>query len=286
MFTDVAGHRASGSAGASGFTDIRRVTETGSTNDDLIRLAEDGAPEGVVLVADHQTAGKGRLGRAWSAPPGSSLLASVLLRPPSAVAGVVTMAASVALTQAVGDVAGVTPRVKWPNDLVWPGDGSATDRKLAGILAEAAWPHGANIAAGWQEPAPAERVVVVVGTGVNVNWPSELPAELADSAIALNHLAGRDIDRERLLTAYLGCLHALYEPLIETGRADAVVAEWREVSATLGRSVRVDLGSEVIEGTAVNVTNDGRLEIVEGSGERRVLATGDVIHVRPSASAG
>jgi BirA family biotin operon repressor/biotin-[acetyl-CoA-carboxylase] ligase len=231
-------------------------------------------------VTDHQTAGKGRLGRTWSAPPGSSLLASVLLRPPSAVAGTVTMAAAVAMAGAAGDAAGVTVRVKWPNDLVWPGDGSTADRKLAGILAEAAWPAASNIAAGWREPEPGERVVVVVGTGVNVNWPEELPADLTETATALNHLAGREIDRELLLAAYLRRLDALYSPLVATLGPDVVLVPWREVSATLGRRVRVDLGSEVVEGMAVDITADGRLEVEEPSGTRRVLATGDVVHLR------
>jgi BirA family transcriptional regulator, biotin operon repressor / biotin---[acetyl-CoA-carboxylase] ligase len=280
MFTVVAGERASGPLGVGRFTDVRWVPETASTNDDLIRLAEDAAPEGIVLVTDHQTAGKGRLGRTWSAPPGSSLLASVLLRPPSTVAGLVTMAAAVAMAEAVSDVAGVAARVKWPNDLVWPGDGSAADRKLAGILAEAAWPPGANIAAGWREPAPSDRVVVVVGTGVNVNWPSEPPLELSEIAVALNHLAGREIDRRDLLAAYLGRLEEVYGPLVEQRQPEIVLARWRSASATLGRFVRVDLGSEVVEGRAVDVTVDGRLEVEHASGTRRVLATGDVIHLR------
>jgi BirA family biotin operon repressor/biotin-[acetyl-CoA-carboxylase] ligase len=190
------------------------------------------------------------------------------------------MVAAVAMTEAVDFAAGVMVRVKWPNDLVWPGDGSAADRKVAGILAEAAWPVGSNIAAGWQEPAPAERVVVVVGTGVNVNWPDELPAELAETATALNHLAGRKIEREQLLSAYLRGLDALYGSLVDTLLPDAVIARWRAGSATLGRRVRVDLGSEVIEGRAVDVTADGRLEVEMTSGDRRILATGDVVHLR------
>jgi BirA family biotin operon repressor/biotin-[acetyl-CoA-carboxylase] ligase len=256
--------------------------ETGSTNDDMMRLAEDGAPEGLVLVTDHQTSGKGRLGRTWTAPSGSSLLASVLLRPPAAVAGTVTMAAAVAMTDAVASVAGVTARVKWPNDLVWPGDGTAADRKLAGILAEAAWPAGANIAAGWREPSPDERVVVVVGTGVNVNWPSSLPADLAETATALNHVAGKDVDRERLLSAYLSGLDRLYTDLVERRDPEIVLGRWREVSATLGRPVRVDAGGAVVEGEAVDVTDDGRLVLATMDGERRVFASGDVVHLRPA----
>src|SRR3954452_9704987 len=122
------------------FGDVRWVDETGSTNADALALARQGAPEGIVLVADHQTAGRGRQGRTWEAPAGASLLTTILLRPPAAVAGLVTMAVALAASDAVADVAGFEPRLKWPNDLVWPGDGSAPARKLAGILAEADWP--------------------------------------------------------------------------------------------------------------------------------------------------
>ena len=100
------------------FTDVRWVATTGSTNADAMALARDGAPEGVVVVADHQSAGRGRRDRSWVAPPGGSLLVSVLLRPPSAVAGAVTMAAGLAMAEAVDEVAGVSAGLKWPNDLV------------------------------------------------------------------------------------------------------------------------------------------------------------------------
>ncbi|MGH9244853.1 MAG: biotin--[acetyl-CoA-carboxylase] ligase [Acidimicrobiales bacterium] len=280
----MAGDRARSRLAGTRFADIRWVSETGSTNADLMALAGDGAAEGIVLVADHQTAGRGRLGRQWVAPPGSGLLVSVLLRPPAAVAAVMTMAASTALAEAIDDVAGVPARLKWPNDLVWPGDGSAPDRKLAGVLAEADWPARANIAAGWQEPPPTKRVVVVVGAGVNVSWPSEPSGgELADTATSLGALAGREIDREDLLGAYLAALEPAYAELIGTLDVAAFVGRWRDRSATIGRRVRIDVGAEVLEGMAVDVTGDGRLVVENDDGDRRVLAVGDVEHLRPRA---
>src|SRR3954465_2828889 len=114
---------------ATRFADVRWVAETGSTNADALALARQGAPEGIVLVADHQTAGRGRQGRTWEAPRGASLLVTVLLRPRAGVAGLTTMAVAVAAAEGVDDVAGFAPRIKWPNDLVWPGDGSGPDRK-------------------------------------------------------------------------------------------------------------------------------------------------------------
>ncbi|MGH9135518.1 MAG: biotin--[acetyl-CoA-carboxylase] ligase, partial [Acidimicrobiales bacterium] len=198
------------------FVDVQRVVETGSTNSDLLALARQGAPEGTVLVADHQTAGRGRMGRTWEAPPGSSLLVSVLLRPPVEVADLVTMVAGLAMADAVGPEV----RLKWPNDLV------IDDRKLAGLLAEADW------SGGGQSPA------VVVGIGVNVAWAPE-------GAVACGG------DREELLASFLTALDARYGELVATGDRAAVLAAWRTRSATLGRRVRVQRGGGEIEGTAV-----------------------------------
>jgi BirA family biotin operon repressor/biotin-[acetyl-CoA-carboxylase] ligase len=257
------------------------VAETGSTNADLMELGRQGEPEGIVLVADHQTAGRGRAGRSWTAPPGAGLLLSLLLRPPAAVLELTTTAVAVAAAVAVERVAGFSPRLKWPNDLVWPGDGSAPDRKLAGILAEADWPASANISAGWRPPAPGERAVVVVGIGLNVAWPDDLPEELADVAVALNHVVATPVDREDLLIALLSELGPRYEALV-AGDRTSLLAEWRARSATLGRRVRIDLGTDDVEGTAVDVTDDGHLVIETLEGQRRTFAVGDVVHLRPA----
>jgi BirA family biotin operon repressor/biotin-[acetyl-CoA-carboxylase] ligase len=251
------------------FGDVRWVPETGSTNADAMALLREGAPEGVVLVADHQTAGRGRRGRTWEAPSGSGLLVSILLRPPAAVVDACTMAVGVAAAQAVGEVAGFTPRLKWPNDLVWPGDGSADDRKLAGILAEADRPGGL-----------AGRVGVVVGIGLNVTWPTELPPELVDVAVAINHVTGQEVDREDLLIALLRHLEHWYAPLVATSDLGPLREAWRAASATLGRQVRVELGSEVVEGLAVDVTEEGHLVVQTPAGDRRTISAGDVVHLR------
>jgi BirA family biotin operon repressor/biotin-[acetyl-CoA-carboxylase] ligase len=263
------------------FADVRWVAATGSTNADAMALARNGVAEGVVVVADHQTAGRGRRDRTWVAPPGGSLLLSVLLRPPAGVAGAVTMATGVALAEAVEEVAGVSPGLKWPNDLVVGGEGG--DRKLAGILAEADWPASATSSAGWRQPAIHERVVVVVGVGLNVCWPTDDDAirDVADGAVALNWLASPvdHLDRVDLLVAFLRRLDERYEQLL-TGGSDVVMDEWRRRSATLGRRVRVELGADEVEGTAVDVTPEGHLVVETPGGERRTLAIGDVVHLR------
>jgi BirA family biotin operon repressor/biotin-[acetyl-CoA-carboxylase] ligase len=270
MVTGVPGGRARSALGAGPgqrFADVRWVAETGSTNADAMALAREGAPEGIVLVADHQTAGRGRAGRTWTAPPGAGLLLSILLRPPAAVVDLTTMAVAVAAAAAIESVAGFAPRLKWPNDLVWPGDGSVPDRKLAGILAEADW------------SIDGEAVVVVVGIGINVAWPDDLPAELADIAVAINHVTDVLVDREALLVELLSELGPRYTALLAGDRA-GLLDEWRDRSATLGHAVRVEHGDGEVEGTAVDITDDGHLVVETPDGSRRTFTIGDVVHLR------
>ena len=267
------------------FADVRWVAETGSTNTDALELARQGEAEGVVLVADHQTAGRGRLGRTWEAPVGGSLLCTILLRPPAAVAPSTTMAVAVAAAEAVEELTGRAPRLKWPNDLVWPGDGSAADRKLAGILAEVDWPAASQISSGWREPRPQDRLVVAVGIGINVAWGDDVPADLADLAVAIDHLTAPEgaPDRADLLVALLRRLDRRYAELLAGPDGAAALREaWRERSATLGRRVRIDLGADDLEGTAVDVTDDGHLVVQTLEGPRRTFAVGDVVHLRPA----
>jgi BirA family transcriptional regulator, biotin operon repressor / biotin---[acetyl-CoA-carboxylase] ligase len=195
------------------------------------------------------------------------------------------------MVDAVERIAGVTPGIKWPNDLVIAtADG---DRKLAGLLAEADWPAGSTISGGYRAPAPHDRAVVAVGVGLNVSWPvmADDPgdgdaaiepalAEVAGLATSLNWL-GAEVDRVDLLVAFLRGLEDRYAGLVSDG-PDALLAAWRERSATLGRRVRVDLGADEVEGTAVDVTGDGHLVVETPEGDRRTLAVGDVVHLRPA----
>lgn len=290
MFTGVPADSASkaeefvrGELAGGRFGDVRWVAETGSTNNDVMALARDGAPEGAVVVADHQHSGRGRRGRVWVAPAGSSLLLSVLLRPPAPVVGACAMAVGVAMVEAVDQLTGrqVPAGLKWPNDLVVVGTGDAPDRKLAGILAEADWPPGTTESAGWRAPEPHARLVVVVGVGLNVNWPAALPDELAETATALNLEVGHEIDRSELLVAFLRRLDDIYGRMRQEQSSATVVEAWRARSATLGRRVRVDLGNDDVEGTAVDVTEVGHLVVETREGTRRTLAVGDVVHLRP-----
>lgn len=279
MVTAVEGPDAIAGARTGRFSDVRWLESTGSTNADVLALAREGEPEGIVLVADHQTAGRGRAGRTWTAPPGASLLCTVLLRPPAAVAPLATFALALAAAEAVETTSGVRAGLKWPNDLVVPTDDGRT-RKLAGILAEAEWPPGADIASGYRSPKPHERATVAAGIGLNVAWPDQLPDELADVAVAISHLSDRVPARAELLDEMLVRLEVHYGRLVDGG-ADRVLDAWRSHSATLGQEVRVDLGADDIVGTAVDVTAEGHLVVEAVGGQRRTVAVGDVVHLRP-----
>ncbi len=258
------------------------MATTGSTNADALELIRGGEPEGIVVVADHQEAGRGRRGRSWEAPADASLLCTVVLRPPATVAGLATAALGLAAVEAIVGLTGATVGLKWPNDLVWPGDGTGPDRKLAGILAEAEWPPGTAAASGWRPPAAGQRVAVAAGIGVNVAWGGGFPDELAATAVALDEVVGfgSTPDKVDLLVALMAALDDLYGQLLAEDGSTRILDRWRDRSATLGRRVRVDLGADDLEGTAVDVTAEGHLVIETLEGERRTVAVGDVVHLR------
>jgi BirA family biotin operon repressor/biotin-[acetyl-CoA-carboxylase] ligase len=239
------------------WTDLRVVAETGSTNADVAALARDGAAEGLVLVAERQTAGKGRLGRAWESPARAGIAMSVLVRPEGidpARYGWLPLLAGVAVAEAVRRVAAVDAALKWPNDLL------VDERKCAGILAEAVPPGG-----------------VVVGIGLNTTLRAdELPRPDATS-LALAGAASTD--RDPLVRAILRSFGMWYERWRDAA-GDAEASGLREAyryhCATLGREVSALLpGGERVVGKAEDVDVDGRL-VLDG----RALAAGDVTHVR------
>ncbi len=228
---------------------VEHFAELDSTNRHVLDAARAGAADGLVAVADVQTAGRGRLDRTWQAPPGSSLLVSALVRTPGD-AGPVVMAAAVALAGAVDRVAGVPAMLKWPNDLV------VGDRKLAGLLAE------------------RDGDALVVGAGCNVNW-ERFPDDLAGSATSCNLEAGHPVDRDELLVAFLDGFAAVLE------QGGGVVDEYRARLATLGRRVRVEpVRGDPLLGTAVDVTDDGALVVRDDAGTDHAVATADVVHLR------
>jgi BirA family biotin operon repressor/biotin-[acetyl-CoA-carboxylase] ligase len=257
------------------FAELRWVDETGSTNADLLDEARRSPSATGALVAESQTAGRGRLGRTWQAPAGSSLLLSVLARPPLAPtdAHLTTTAVALAAADAVAATCGVEPGLKWPNDLVLDppeaGSGAGT-RKLGGILAE-------SIVVGDRLDA------VVVGLGLNVNWPDRLPAELAHIATALNHRTGAPVDRAGLAVAVLVRVDERLDALDRPDGRHRLVEEYRRRCASVGRDVRVVLADGELVGRAVGIDDDGHLEVVDDGGHARVVTVGDVVHLRPRA---
>ena len=173
---------------------------------------------------------------------------------------------ALAAADACEQVAGVCPALKWPNDLVIERDG--TTRKVAGLLAESIV-QGSRIEA------------IAMGMGLNVQWPTPLPDDLADIATALNLEAGRDVSRDDVLAAWLACLADRYLRLTAPGGTEALLAAYRVACSTLGREVRAELPGETLHGRAADVTREGHL-VVDTEDGRRVVSAGDVVHLRPT----
>ena len=259
------------------WTDVQVVAETGSTNADLAARARAGAGEGLVLVAEWQTSGRGRLDRHWEAPPQSSIMVSVLLRPPVPPArlGWLPMLAGVAVVESIGRLAVVDARLKWPNDLlVRPAVGEGGYGKCAGVLAEAVGD------------------AVVVGIGLNVSQRAdEVPPPVGPAfpATSLALSGAAFVDRDPLLRAMLRALaewYARWREVEGDPGSSGLRAAYREHCLTLGTEVRVTLpGGEVVTGVASDVDLDGRLVVVSPAGVRP-LAAGDVEHVRPHVDLG
>ncbi|WP_405535611.1 biotin--[acetyl-CoA-carboxylase] ligase [Streptomyces sp. NBC_00075] len=248
---------------------VEVVRSTGSTNADLVALATAGkAEEGFVLVAEEQTAGRGRLDRQWTAPARSGLFFSALLKPtevPVARWGWLPLLTGVAVATGLSRAAGVDTSLKWPNDLLVSVGGA--ERKAGGILAERA---GAD--------------AVVIGIGINVTLrEDELPVPTAGS-LALAGAVGTD--RDPLLRAVLRSLEQWYVRW-RAVEGDPVLSGLQETyaagCATLGRTVRAELpGERSVVGEAVAVDGDGRLVLATGEGVQEPVGAGDVVHLRPA----
>jgi BirA family biotin operon repressor/biotin-[acetyl-CoA-carboxylase] ligase len=246
------------------WSDLVVLEETGSTNAVAAERAADPSADGVVVVAEHQTAGRGRLDRTWDAPARSAITLSALVRP-DRVAAVrwpwLPLVAGLAVGAALQRTADVPATLKWPNDVM------VRDRKVGGILVE-------RIEAPGSEPA------AVIGVGLNVSQAAaELPVPDATSLL----LEGAStLDRSVLIRAVLRSLGGLVSRWeAAEGDVAGLLDAYVEASSTLGRRVRVALpGDEVVEGEAVTVDESGRLVVRTGSGERS-LGAGDVLHLRP-----
>ena len=240
--------------------DIRVFQETSSTNDVVEKLARDGVPEGVVVFAESQTKGRGRLGRKWLSPAGRGLWFSVLLRPnlrPQA-ATQMTIATAVAVARAIRQQTGLKPGIKWPNDILLQG------RKTAGILTELS--------------AELDHIkYLVIGIGVDVNVaPTEFPPDLRKLATSLRIEAGRPLNRADVAVAILRALDDDYAR-IAAGHFEAVANEWAEHCTTLGQPVTIHIGDRRIHGRAEALDEDGALLLRTEHGRLERIIGGDVM---------
>ncbi len=234
------------------------MTQTSSTNADVAAAAKAGSAEGLVIIAEHQSSGRGRLDRQWESPPQAGILLSALVRPPVDVGSwpLLPLLTGLAIVEAVAAVGKVDARLKWPNDVLVDG------RKLAGVL--------------------CERVdtAVVVGFGLNVSTTAEeLPVDTATSLL----IAGGATDREPLVKEVLRSFARRYSVWCDTaGRPESVLPAYRDRCETIGREISLQLpGGETVRGTATALDDDGRLIVTDhATGESKPWLAGDVTHVR------
>ena len=242
--------------------EVRYFDTLDSTNICAKRMAEEGAPNGTLVIADKQTAGRGRCGRTWETPKGTAIAMTLLMRPnlrPEK-ASMLTLVMGMAVTRAVNELYSLNCQIKWPNDVIIHG------KKVCGILTEMS--------------AEMDRInYLVVGIGINANIPLEsFPEDIRDKAGSISGILGHDIDRVVFLQKILTYMENLYVDVLKNG-FDWALDQWREYSITLGQLIDVVGVQEQFAGVAEDIDEDGALLVRTDTGLRRVLA-GDV-SIRP-----
>ena len=235
-------------------------SELDSTNSQARQLAEEGAAEGEVVLAESQTQGRGRRGRRWESPPLVNLYLSVILRPKLAPvhASQITLMAAVALAETVGCFIARPPAIKWPNDILVDG------KKLAGILAEAA--------------CDAQRVeYVILGIGLNLNYRiREMPEALRERATSIADLTAKSVARETVLVRLIQDLDRCYGELVESG-FERLRLRWEQCFAWRDRNVSAEVDGRSVVGRAAGIDAEGALIIVDAAGHRHRVIAGDVV---------
>jgi BirA family biotin operon repressor/biotin-[acetyl-CoA-carboxylase] ligase len=243
---------------------IVRYESLPSTNTEAMRFASQGAAEGLSVIAEEQTAGRGRLRRTWFSPRGAGLYLSIVLWPliPPEHWPLITFAAALAVNDSLGEVCGIQSDIKWPNDIL------SGERKLCGILSETV-------------EAELGRAVIV---GIGINLTSEaFPEELRSSAISIEEVTGVRPDREAVLQSVLGAFGQWYEELQQPEGTGLIVAEWiARSSYAAGKTVKVVNGDEVLVGTTCGLERDGALRLQTATGEIKAIRAGDVVSLRTS----
>jgi len=227
--------------------------ETESTNDDARRAAEAGEPEGLVVIADVQTAGRGRMSRTWTSPPGRDILFSVLLRPDVTDLPKMPLVAGLAIARTLDEFTDQPVTLKWPNDV------RVADRKISGSLVESGSSNSGYFA--------------IVGTGVNVNMDAAAHPDISNIATSLRTLTGKSVSRLEVMRELLSEMDRIYSSPEHMG---TLVSDWSARLETIGQEIDVRWGDEFIHGIAEGVDDTGRLLLRDGSGELRLLEAGEV----------
>jgi BirA family biotin operon repressor/biotin-[acetyl-CoA-carboxylase] ligase len=235
----------------------------GSTNTVARKLARSGAPEGTVVLAEHQTRGRGRFNRKWQGEPGKNILLSLILRPrDERIAPLLTYLTALCAADAVQGVTGKTVECKWPNDLLM------NKRKFCGILLESSWKVGAH-------NRPRRRWIVnfvVIGLGMNVNQ-EKFPADLRQTATSLKIECGRELDRAPIIRNFLERLERGYLQSSKVG-VNGMLTEWKAKCRTFGKEISVEQSGKILKGKAIDVDSDGAL-IIECRDRRTRVFAGD-----------
>ncbi len=235
--------------------------KVGSTNTIAAGLAEKGAAEGVVVLADSQEKGKGRLGRTWVSPPGVNIYMSIITRPaigPKHVT-LLTIIAAVGCTIALRRITGINVTIKWPNDLM------VSDKKIGGILTEL-------------KTDPHHIIFTIMGIGINVNIDA-FPDDVKKIATSVKNEIGILFPRVVIITEVLNEIDNWYRILHEKGRK-TLLSEWQKLTSTLGKEVKVIVGKETFTGLAEGIDNEGMLILRLPTGERKRISSGDLTELR------
>lgn len=237
---------------------LKVLEVTTSTQEEVRKLAEEGSPEGTLVIAEEQTVGRGRLGRKWFSPPGKGIWMSLLLRPdlPLSCASQLTLLTAVAVCRAIRTVTGVEPGIKWPNDLLVQG------RKICGILLESV--------------AEDERIrYCIAGIGIDANMTAEdYPEELRDIVSSLRMESGKEVDREVLVSGVMAELEKLYSLYLDKG-FDPIAHLWEALSVTINRNVTLHTPKGTVTGYATGIDTSGAL-VLDQDGEKVLIFSGDV----------
>jgi BirA family transcriptional regulator, biotin operon repressor / biotin---[acetyl-CoA-carboxylase] ligase len=246
----------------------------GSTNTRAAELAAEGAPEGVIVLARHQMAGRGRLGRTWVSPVDAGLYMSLILRPqqPQSQIPLLTIAAGVAVADAIRSVCDLKVGLKWVNDIIYD------RRKIGGILAEMPALSRATDAAKQLPQA------VIVGIGININLkPEDIPEELTNKIDSLAHIKNEDVDPNKVAAAIAGAFEDTSK-LLNPSTSQQLTNRWRDLSITIGQMIVTENSERKLEGKAVDITDSGALIVELSDGSRMTLHAGEISIRTPDGS--